>query len=164
MVNSVNTNIGALVALQNLNQTNSQLETVQNRVSTGFRVSSAIDDASSFAIAQGIRGDIKAYAAVSQSLANGKGVAEVALSALTSISDLAGDIQAKITQGANAGNTTAQQVVLANDYSQLINQKKKKTQKEKKWLFVGIIIQYNIIQLFQQIAIFFLFVFFSFSG
>ena len=122
MTNSVNTNIGALVALQNLNRTNRELDAVQNKVSTGFRVANAVDDASSFAIAQGIRGDIKAYAAVSQSLANGKGVAEVALSALTSISDLAGDVQAKITQGANAGNTTAQQVILANDYSQLINQ------------------------------------------
>ena len=48
--NSINTNIGAYVALQNLNQVNTKLNTVQNRVSTGLKVNSAVDDASSFSI------------------------------------------------------------------------------------------------------------------
>ena len=36
MALSVNTNVGALVALQNLNQTNRELEITQNRISTGL--------------------------------------------------------------------------------------------------------------------------------
>ncbi|MBI1776628.1 MAG: flagellin, partial [Proteobacteria bacterium] len=56
MSNSINTNVGAFVALQNLSSVNTRLNTVQNQVSTGLKVASAIDDASSFAIAQGIRG------------------------------------------------------------------------------------------------------------
>lgn len=122
MSNSVNTNVGALVALQNLNRTNSELDKVQNRVSTGFRVANAVDDASSFGIAQGLRADVKAFRSVSQGIANAKGVAGVALSGLTSISDLAGDIKAKITEARNGGNTTAQQTILNNDFSQLVNQ------------------------------------------
>ena len=55
--NSINTNVGALVALRNLNATNSELNKVQDRVSTGLRVIGAKDNASTFAIAQGIRGD-----------------------------------------------------------------------------------------------------------
>src|SRR5437870_5146177 len=109
VMNSVNTNVQAQIALQFLNQTTRDLDQTQNRVSTGLRVSSAIDDASSFAIAQGIRGDLKAYSAVTQGLANGKGLATIALAAANSISDLLGDIQAKIVQGMNAANTTAQQ-------------------------------------------------------
>ena len=62
--NSINTNVGAFVALQNLNQVNSRLDKVQNRVSTGLKVNNAIDDASSFSIAQGVRGNLKAYEAV----------------------------------------------------------------------------------------------------
>ena len=120
--NSINTNVGAFVALQNLNSVNSRLDSVQNRVSTGLKVNSAIEDASSFAIAQGIRGNLKAYEAVSQGLANGRGVATVALAGATSISDLLGDIQKKITEGQSAGNTTEQQSILNSDFANLIAQ------------------------------------------
>ena len=122
VMNSVNTNVQAQIALQFLNQTTRDLDQAQNRVSTGLRVSSAIDDASSFAIAQGIRGDLKAYSAVTQGIANGKGVATIALAAANSISDLLGDIQAKIVQGMNAANTTAQQSILNADFQSLTTQ------------------------------------------
>jgi len=120
--NSINTNIGAFVALQNLNAVNSRLDTVQNRVSTGLKVNSAVEDASSFSIAQGIRGNLKAFEAVSQGLANGRGVATVTLAGATAISDLLGDIQKKITEGQNAGNTTQQQDILNGDFRNLISQ------------------------------------------
>jgi flagellin len=120
--NSINTNIGAFVALQNLNQVNIRLDKVQNRVSTGLKVNSAIDDASSFAIAQGVRGNLKAYEAVSQGLANGRGVAAVTLAGATAISDLLGDVQKKITEGQNAGNSTEQQAILNNDFTNLVAQ------------------------------------------
>ena len=121
-INSINTNVSALVALQYLNATNREMDRVQNRVSTGLKVINAIDDASSFAIAQGLRADLKGYAAISQGIANGKGVGEIALAGLTSISDLLGDIQGKITEGMNAGNTTSQQSILQADFSSLMLQ------------------------------------------
>ena len=120
--NSINTNIGAFVALQNLNAVNTRLDTTQNRVSTGLKVNSAVDDASSFAIAQGVRGNLKAYEAVSQGIANGRGVATVTLAGATAISDLLGDIQKKITEGSNAGNTTEQQSILNADFINLVTQ------------------------------------------
>jgi len=120
--NSINTNIGAFVALQNLNQVNTRLDKVQNRVSTGLKVNSAVDDASSFLIAQGVRGNLKAYEAVSQGLSNGRGVAAVTLAGATAISDLLGDVQKKITEGQNAGNTTEQQSILNADFSNLVAQ------------------------------------------
>ncbi len=122
MSNSINTNIAAFVALQNLSNVNSNLGITQNRVSTGLKVANAVDDASSFAIAQGIRGQIKAFGAVSQGIANARGVATVSLAGANAISDLLGDIQAKITQGENAGNSTAQQSILNSDFSNLIAQ------------------------------------------
>jgi flagellin len=120
--NSVNTNVAAFVALQNLNTINTRLDTVQNRVSTGLKVNSAVDDASNFAIAQGTRATLKAYEAVSQGLANAKGITSVTLAGATSISDLLGDIQKKITEGQNAGNTTEQQQILNADFSNLVSQ------------------------------------------
>jgi len=120
--NSINTNVGAFVALQNLNQINSRLDSVQNRVATGLKVNSAVEDASSFAIAQGIRGNLKAFEAVSQGLANGRGVAAVTLAGATAISDLLGDVQKKITEGQNAGNSTEQQSILNDDFRNLVAQ------------------------------------------
>ena len=120
--NSVNTNQGALLALQYLNSTNRSLDRVQDRVSTGLKVIGAVDDASSFAIAQGIRADIKGYQAVSQGIANAKGVANIALAGTTAISDLLGDIQAKVTSALNAANTTQQQNIIATDFTNLSSQ------------------------------------------
>ena len=120
--NSINTNAGAFIALQNLNVVNSRLDVVQNRVSTGLKVVGAVDNASSFAIAQGIRSDVKAYASVSQGIANAKGTTGIALAGTNAISDLLGDIQAKITEGLNPGNTTQQQAILQADFSNLVSQ------------------------------------------
>jgi len=120
--NSINTNAGAFVALQNLNAVNSKLDKTQDRVSTGLKVVGAVDNASSFAIAQGIRADVKAYAAVSQGIANAKGTTGIALAGTNAISDLLGDIQAKITEGLNPGNTTQQQAILQADFANLVGQ------------------------------------------
>ena len=54
-MNSIVTNASAFVALRNMTNITQAMQTTQNRVSTGLRVSNAIDDSSSFAIAQGIR-------------------------------------------------------------------------------------------------------------
>ena len=61
---SVNTNAGALVALQNLTKTNSQLNVTQSRINTGLKVAGAKDDASIFAIAQKQRAELGGLNAV----------------------------------------------------------------------------------------------------
>ena len=71
-MSSINTNIGALVALRNLNTTNAALDRTQDRVSTGLRVTGPKEDGSTFSIAQGLRGDLKAFDAVQQSLSSGQ--------------------------------------------------------------------------------------------
>ena len=117
---SINTNPGALIALRNLERTNKSLAETQNRVSTGLKVTGAIDDASNFAIAQGIRGDIKALGAVTQGLNNAKGIAKVAIAGTTSISDLLQSVRQKLTELSNEGITTTQRSILANDFNCLL--------------------------------------------
>jgi len=120
--NSINTNVGAMVALRNLNLTNSDLSKVQDRVSTGLKVIGAKDNASAFAIAQGIRGDLKGIAAVQQGLANGRGVSSVALAGATAISNMLIEVKSKIIEGLNPGNTSEQQSILNTDYAELVSQ------------------------------------------
>ena len=120
--NSINTNVGAMVALQNLNLTNAALAKVQDRVATGLKVIGAKDNASSFAIAQGIRGDLKGIAAVQQGLANGRGVTAVGIGATTMVSNMLIDVKAKVIEGLNPGNTSEQQAILSSDYAELVSQ------------------------------------------
>ena len=119
--NSVVTNTSAFVALRNFSNITRDLNTTQNRVSTGLRVASAIDDSSNFAIAQGIRAELKALTAVSQGLNNTKGVGKVAFGGL-GVSNLLGDIRAKLTEMGNSGVTTAQRDILSSDFNDLMSQ------------------------------------------
>ncbi|WP_312599379.1 flagellin [Brevundimonas sp.] len=81
MANSINTNYGAAIALQNLNATNAQLSTTQNRISTGQKVSSAKDNGAIFAIATSQRASMGAQDAVKNSLQRGQSIIDVALAA-----------------------------------------------------------------------------------
>jgi flagellin len=85
---SVNTNPGALVALQNLTATAQQLQDTQNRVSTGLAIGSPQDNGAIWAIAQNERGTSKSLDAVIQSLQRSQSTVQVATSAGTSVSNL----------------------------------------------------------------------------
>jgi len=86
MANSINTNSGALVALQSLNATSRELNTVHNRVNTGLKVSSAKDNGAIFAIASGLRAEQGALDSVKNSIQRGQWVIDVALAAGDTIS------------------------------------------------------------------------------
>ena len=122
MTNSVNTNAGALVALSSLRSNTSALNITSKKMQTGMRIADASDDAAIFAVAQGVRADVKAYASVQASLSAGIGLGEVALAAMDGIYKLVGDIKAKIAALADGSLTTAQQEVYRNDTEQLIGQ------------------------------------------
>ena len=112
-LNSVNTNIGAQVALASLNSTNTQLQASQKRISTGFRVADATDDGAAFAVAQRVRSDVGALTSVNEQLGNAKGLVGTALSALGHISDsinTAKTLLAKIGDSSIAQDQRAQYV------------------------------------------------------
>ncbi len=96
---SVNTNSNALAALETLNLTQQSLTKAQARVSSGLKVAGAADDASTFAIAQGQRGDIAGFQQISGSLAIGSATVNVALQGAQSISDTLNSLKAKVVQG-----------------------------------------------------------------
>jgi flagellin len=84
---SVNTNMGAMVALQSLESTQSQLATTQKQISTGFRVADSTDDGAAFAIAQGVRSNVGALTSANQQLGNAQGLLQTASTSLTSVSN-----------------------------------------------------------------------------
>ena len=120
--NSILTNPSAFTALRTLNSINRNLDTTQNRVSTGLKVAGALDNASTFAIAQGIRAELSGIDAVTQGLNSAKGIGNVAIAGVTGISNLLTDIRGKLTELANEGITTAQRNILQSDFNELVSQ------------------------------------------
>ena len=86
-LNSVNTNIGAMIALQSLNRTGAEMAATQKAISTGFSVSDAKDDGAAFAIAQRVRSDVSGLTAVNKQLTNTKGLLDTTLKGLSKVSD-----------------------------------------------------------------------------
>ena len=120
MTLSVNTNQPALIALQNLNRTNEEMTGVQTRINTGMSVSSAKDNAAVWSIAQGQRADRSALAAVKISLDRATSVADVALAAGESVSDLLTLMREKVVAGKDSSLSTSSRVALNNDFQGLL--------------------------------------------
>ena len=120
--NSVFTNASAFTALRSLNKINQRLDTTQGRVSTGLKVASSLDDASAFAVAQGIRAEVRALDSVIQGLNNSKAVGKVAVAGATAVSNLMIDIRQKLTELANSSISTSQRTIIRRDFTELVSQ------------------------------------------
>ena len=107
MALSVHTNDAALIALQNLNNTSTQLQDVQNRISTGLAINSAKDNASVWAIAQGQRADIGSLGAVQSGLNRATSIADVAATAGSTISDILTQMKANVVAAMDPSISTA---------------------------------------------------------
>ncbi len=119
---SVNTNNGAMIALQYLTKTQGDMSTVQSAISTGYKVASAKDDGATYAIAQNMRGAVAGYQSVADSLNRGISTVDVAMSAGQSISDLLIQMKAKALASADKSIDTASRTALNNDFTALRDQ------------------------------------------
>lgn len=95
-MSSINTNTSALTALQSLNATNKALETTQSRISTGYRVSTASDNAAYWSIATTMRSDNKANSVLQDALGLGAGKIDTAYTAMNSAIDVVDQIKEKV--------------------------------------------------------------------
>ena len=119
---SVNTNYGAMIALQNLNSTQSDLSTTENRISTGLAVSSAKDNGGIYAIAQNLRADVGSLTAVTQSLDRANSAVDVAISAGQSVSDLLVEMKQKAIAAADTSLDATSRSALNEDFKSLRDQ------------------------------------------
>lgn len=122
MAISVHTNQSALVALQNLNKTNDEMAGAQNRISTGLKVQGPKDNASVWGIAQAQRADIGALNAVKMSLDRAQSIADVAMSAGETVSDLLIQMKEKVTAAQDPSLDTVSRTALDSDFKALLRQ------------------------------------------
>lgn len=122
MAVSVNTNAGAMVALQQLNKTNSEMAMVQSRINTGLKVAGAKDNGGVYAIAQRMRADIAAFGVVANSLDRGISTVDVALAAGEAISDLLVEMKAKALAASDTSLDATSRAALNEDFKALRDQ------------------------------------------
>jgi flagellin len=97
-MNSVNTNTGALVALQSLNRTNDEMAVSQKRISTGLRVADAKDDGAAFAVSQKVKADMSGLTSANEQLGGVKGILDTTHAALNNISTTMKDIRSVLVK------------------------------------------------------------------
>jgi len=109
-MSSIMTNAAALTALQSLNNTNKQLETTQARISTGYRVATASDNAAYWSIATSMKSDNKALSAVQDSLGLGAGKVDTAYTAINDVKDQVDLIKSKLVTARGASQEDQQKI------------------------------------------------------
>ena len=122
MTVSLNTNVGAMIALQNLNATQTTLQMVQKQIDTGLKVADAMDNGGAFAIAQNMRSQVGGLGAVTDSLNNVQNVVDVANSAGTAISNILVEMKQKAVAASDTSLDTTSRKALSEDFTSLRDQ------------------------------------------
>lgn len=115
-VNSVNTNAAALLAMSHKRGNEQRGDAIAKQVQTGYRVADASDDAAVFAVAQGVRSDLKQSQSIRIAIANAIGSIEVGLSGATTFSDQLYDLKAIAIHASDDSLTPEQSQLYANDF------------------------------------------------
>jgi flagellin len=102
-MSSIMTNASAMTALKSLQMTNKALESTQARISTGFRVAQASDNAAYWSIATTMRSDNKAMGTVQDALGLGAAQVDVAYTAMEATKDVLDNIKTKLVAASQPG-------------------------------------------------------------
>jgi len=121
-VQSINTNVSAMLALQNLNASQAELRSAEQRISTGLKVATAKDNGAIFAIATTQRGTSRALDAVRESLQRSQSVVDVSASAGEIVSDLLLQMKEKALASADAQLNTSSRAAMNSDFVALRDQ------------------------------------------
>jgi len=100
----IRTNLQAQLALQNLNQTNNNVGSIQEKLQTGKRINRAADDSAGFSIASKLRARVGGQSQALRNIGDAKSILNVAEGGLNTINDMLQQMKEKVVQGANDSN------------------------------------------------------------
>ncbi|MFN8220363.1 MAG: hypothetical protein U0S12_09585 [Fimbriimonadales bacterium] len=98
----INTNIPALMALRNLNQTDGEMSGTITRLSTGLRINSAADDAAGLIISEGMRSQLKGIDQAIRNSQDAVNMTKTAEGALDEVQRLLRNIRGLAVHSANS--------------------------------------------------------------
>ena len=121
-VQSINTNVSAMYALQNLTASQAELRIAEQRIATGQKVANAKDNGAIFAIATTLRGTSRALDAVRESLQRSQSTVDVSSAAAEIVSDLLLQMKEKALASADAQLNTSSRAAMNSDFVALRDQ------------------------------------------
>ena len=116
---TVNTNVAALNAYRNLSGTQGSLGSSLEKLSSGFRINRAADDAAGLAISEGMRSQIGGMKQAVRNAQDGISLVQTAEGALQEVHSILQRMRDLSVQGANDTNNTAARSNIATEMSQL---------------------------------------------
>lgn len=119
---SINTHYNAMSAMAALRVTDAQIDKTAKQLETGYRVADAFDDASVFAVAQSIRTNFRANAAVQSSLQQGIGLIDVTIAAIDGVLRLADNLRSSLLKAAADSVSDTQRNIYRSDAQLLTEQ------------------------------------------
>ena len=102
----------------NTKKTQSQL----GKIASGLKITGAADDASGYAISEGMRVQIRALSQAEQNAQNGTSMMKVAEGAVSSTIDIIRTMKEKAINAANDTNTDADRQIIQKEFNQMIDQ------------------------------------------
>ncbi len=115
----IQTNVASLQAQKNLSMAQNSLAASFNRLSSGYRINSAADDAAGLAISESMKMQIRSYTVAERNANDAISMAQTADGALGQVSDIMQRMRELATQGANGSLQTSDRGYLQTEFSQL---------------------------------------------
>jgi len=116
---SLHTNNAALSAQNAIGRTQSSLSTSMTRLSTGYRINSAMDDAAGLQIATRLKAQTSGMAVAMRNTQNSTSMLQTAEGALDEVSNMLIRMKDLATQAADASSTTADKTAMQSEYDAL---------------------------------------------
>ena len=106
----IQTNISSIQAQKNLSANQAALTKSFNKLSSGFRINSAADDAAGLAISESMKSQIRSYTVAERNASDGISMAQTGEGALGEIHDVLGRMRELAIQSSNGSLTTTRSV------------------------------------------------------
>jgi len=116
---AINTNVGSLVAQNNLGKAGRALNTSIERLSSGLRINSASDDAAGMAVSEGLRAQTEGFKQAMENANDAVSILSTAEGAMNSISDTLVRMRELAVQAANDSLTGTERGYINTEFTQL---------------------------------------------
>jgi flagellin len=119
MALNIQTNVSSLQAQQNLLRNQTNLTKSFNRLSSGFRVNTAADDAAGLAISESMKSQIRSFTVAERNAGDGISMAQTAEGALSEVHGILGRMRELAMQASNGGLTETDRGYLDTEFKSL---------------------------------------------
>ena len=116
---SVNTNVAAINAYRNLSATQNDLSKSLEKLSSGYRINRAADDAAGLAISEGLRSQVSGLTQAARNAQDGISVVQTAEGSLTEVHSILHRMRDLAVQAANDSNSTEARTDISTEATQL---------------------------------------------